>query len=99
MTAKRLKWIKWAVLVFWVVLLAILGPLAGKLSGAEKNDATAFLPGNAESTKVFNELKTFPGGDAIPFVVVYARDSGLTAADLAAVNKARAAIVADKDVV
>ena len=31
MTGKRLKWIKWAVLVFWVVLLAVLGPLAGKL--------------------------------------------------------------------
>jgi RND superfamily putative drug exporter len=98
-TAKRLKWLKWAVLVFWVVLLAVLGPLAGKLSGAEKNDATAFLPGNAESTKVFSELKTRPGGDAIPFVVVYARDSGLTANDLAAVNKARTALIGDRDVV
>ena len=66
------------------------GPLAGKLSGAEKNDATAFLPGKAESTKVFNQLKTFPGGDAIPVVIVYARDAGLTAADVAADQQERA---------
>jgi putative drug exporter of the RND superfamily len=98
MTAKRLKWLKWAVLVGWLLLLAVTGPLAGKLTGAEKNDATAFLPGKAESTKVFNELKRFPGGDSIPVVVVYARDSGLTAADLLAINKARSAIATDRQV-
>ena len=99
MTSSRLKWIKWVVLVFWVVLLAVMGPLAGKLSSAEKNDATSFLPGKAESTKVFNELKTFPGGDAIDLVFVYARDSGLTAADKAAIERNRTALVADKAVV
>jgi RND superfamily putative drug exporter len=98
MTARRLKWLKWAVLVGWLLLLAVTGPLAGKLTGAEKNDATAFLPGKAESTKVFNELKNFPGGDSIPVVVVYARDSGLTPADLSAINKARSAIATDGQV-
>ena len=48
-----------------LVLLAAIGPLAGKLSSAEKNDASSFLPSKAESTKVLNELKSFPGGDAI----------------------------------
>ena len=36
---------KWAVLVFWLVIVAVTGPLAGKLTGAEKNDASAWLPG------------------------------------------------------
>ena len=30
---------KWLVLVFWLVLVAVAGPLSGKLTGAEKNDA------------------------------------------------------------
>jgi len=85
MSGARLKWIKWVVLVFWLALLAFIGPLAGKLSSAEKNDASSFLPGKAESTKVINELKDFPGGDAIDLVFVYARDSGLTPADKSAI--------------
>ncbi len=93
-----MKWVKWVVLVFWLALLAVVGPLAGKLSSAEKNDAAAFLPGNAESTKVFNELKTFSGGDTVPLVIVYARSSGLTPADLAAIERARTAIVANDHV-
>ena len=99
MTPRRFRWIKWVVLVFWLALLAGIGPLAGKLGSAEKNDATAFLPSKAESTKVFNELKTFPGGDSVPLVFVYARDSGLTPVDLAAITKARTAIAADRQVV
>ena len=99
MSARRFRWIKWVVLVAWLALLAGIGPLAGKLSGVEKNDATAFLPGKAESTQVFNELKSFPGGDSVPLVFVYARGSGLTPADLAAIDKARTAIVADQQVV
>ena len=35
---------KWAVLVFWVIVIALTGSLAGKLMGAEKNDASAYLP-------------------------------------------------------
>ncbi len=93
MTASRLKWLKWVALVLWLGLLAVMGPLAGKLSSVEKNDANSFLPGNAESTKVFNELQDFPGGDSVPVVIVYARTSGLTSADRAAIRQARSAIV------
>ena len=35
---------KWVVLVFWLIIVAVAGPLAGKLMGAEKNDASAWLP-------------------------------------------------------
>jgi putative drug exporter of the RND superfamily len=32
---------KWAVLVFWLIIVAVAGPLAGKLTGAEMNDSSA----------------------------------------------------------
>ena len=45
---------KWLVLVFWLVLVAVLGPLSGKLTGAEKNDASPGCRRRAESTQVLN---------------------------------------------
>jgi len=35
---------KYLVVVFWVLVVAALGGLAGRLQGAEKNDASAYLP-------------------------------------------------------
>jgi len=46
---------KYLVLLFWLVVVAAAGPLAGKLTGAEQNEAKSWLPGNAESTKVLDE--------------------------------------------
>ena len=34
------RYLKFAVIVFWLVVVALLGPLAGKLTGAQNNDAT-----------------------------------------------------------
>jgi RND superfamily putative drug exporter len=50
---------KWLVLVFWLLVVAVLGPLAGKLTGVEKNDAKSWLPGKAESTQVLDAQKAF----------------------------------------
>ncbi|GAA5199013.1 MMPL family transporter [Rugosimonospora acidiphila] len=72
---------KWMVLVFWLVVLATLGPLAGKLTGAEKNDDSSWLPGNAESTQVINLQSGFESHDTAYAVVVYQRLAGITAAD------------------
>src|SRR5215470_11271965 len=74
---------KWAVLVFWLIIVAVLGPLAGKLSGAEKNDAHSWLPGSAESTKVLDLQSRFQSPNIFTGVVVYDRPSGLTSADRA----------------
>jgi putative drug exporter of the RND superfamily len=74
---------KYAVLVFWVLVVAALGGLAGKLQGAEKNDASAYLPGSAESTQELNEQAIFESKNYNPTLVVYVRDSGITAADMA----------------
>ena len=74
---------KWAVLVFWLIIVAVLGPLAGKLTGAEKNNASAWLPAAAESTKVLDVQSRFQSPNIYAAVVVYDRASGLTSADKA----------------
>jgi putative drug exporter of the RND superfamily len=74
---------KWVVVVFWLVVVAALGSLAGKLQGAEKNDASSYLPASAESTQELNEQSIFQSKNYNPALVVYVRDSGITQADLA----------------
>ncbi|MFD5341332.1 MMPL family transporter [Streptomyces hawaiiensis] len=71
---------KWLVLVFWVVVLFIAAPFAMKLTDAQDNDAASWLPGSAESTQVLQISEDFRP-EQIPAVVIYARESGLTAQD------------------
>ena len=73
---------KWIIVVFWLLVVAVLGG-GGKLQGAEKNDASSYLPGSAESTQELNEQSVFQSKNYNPALVIYVRDSGITAADLA----------------
>jgi RND superfamily putative drug exporter len=77
------SWTKWVVLGFWVVAVAVAYPLSGKLTGAEKNDASAWLPASAESVKVLGVQSRLQPPNTYSGVVVYYRASGLTAADRA----------------
>ncbi|HYY80962.1 MAG TPA: MMPL family transporter, partial [Actinomycetes bacterium] len=78
------RWSKWGVLVFWIAVFAIAGPLSGKLNSAQKNDASSWLPKNAESTQVVDLAKKFTPSDVFPVLVVYERSGGpVTAADRA----------------
>jgi len=93
-TGKRTKWV---VLAVWLVILGVAGSVGSKLMSVEKNDAIAFLPAHAQSTQVQNLLGRFPGGTTIPATVVYHRDGGLTAADLATIASDKATIDASPD--
>src|SRR5450631_3293072 len=77
---------KWAVLIFWVIVAALAAGSSGLLMGAEKNDATAWLPVSAESTKVIQASQQFQSKDEIPTIVVYERAAGLTPQDMASVT-------------
>jgi len=77
------SWTKWLVMGFWLVVLVIAFPLSSKLTGAEKNDAKAWLPASAESTAVLDVQSRFQSPNIFPGVVVYERAGGLTAADRA----------------
>jgi RND superfamily putative drug exporter len=76
---------KYVIVVAWLVVIAVGGALAGRLQGAEKNDASAWLPAKAESTQALNLQARFVSKNVFPAVVVYQRTSGLTQADRAKV--------------
>ena len=80
-TGRRVKYL---IILFWLVVAAVAGPMAGQLTDVEKNDAKSWLPGSAESTQVLDIQSSFTSPDTIPAVVVYERTSGLTEADRAA---------------
>jgi putative drug exporter of the RND superfamily len=86
---------KWVVLALWVVLLVPAVMLAGKLGDVEQNDNSAWLPGNAESTKVVERAEKFQLADTVPAIVIYDRAGGVTAADMA---KAQADVEAFKGI-
>src|ERR1700746_2145161 len=77
------SWTKWVVVGFWLVVVVVAFPLSNKLTHAEKNEASAWLPASAESTKVLGVQSRFQSPNIFPAVVVYERASGLTAADRA----------------
>lgn len=75
---------KWLVLVFWIAALVTAGAFASKLSDVQNNETSSWLPSSAESTKALDKLAAFQDPNAIPTVVAYERNSGLTDADMAA---------------
>jgi RND superfamily putative drug exporter len=75
---------KWVVFAIWfVVIFAASGPanLPGKFEDAESNEATSYLPGDAESTHALKATESLQDGEIAPAVIVFRRESGLTAAD------------------
>ncbi|MGC0419470.1 MMPL family transporter [Embleya sp. AB8] len=89
---------KWVVLALWLVLLVAAAPLASKLTGAQNNEISSWLPAKAESTKVINEQKDFSPDTKVPAVVIYERASGLTDADKKAIADERVKFARAKDV-
>src|SRR5262249_37631616 len=74
---------KWVVLGVWIVALVVLAPLASKLTGAEDNQTSSWLPGSAESTQVVNLQNNFMPNTDISTIILYSRTGGVTAADKA----------------
>jgi len=72
---------KYVVLLFWIVVVAVAAPLAGKLTGVEKNEAKSWLPGKAESTQTLDLQASFASENALPAVIVYERTAGLSPDD------------------
>ena len=70
---------KWLMLAAWVMLLAVAGPLAGKLQHAEVNDPSAYLPAGAQSTQELRLQSRFVPTNLNPAVVIYQHPSGITA--------------------
>jgi RND superfamily putative drug exporter len=78
---------KWIVLVLWLLVAAGSVGFAAKLAEVQNNEASSWLPESAESTRAFEKLEPFQDPNAIPTVVVYHREGGLTQADRAAIEE------------
>ena len=88
----RLAWFpsskvtKWFVVAFWVAMLALAFSPAGKLQGVLNNEAVAWLPADAQSTQVVQQIEAFQSKNEFPAVMVYERPAGVTSADLQSVT-------------
>ncbi|MFB8269572.1 MMPL family transporter [Streptomyces sp. NPDC055955] len=80
-TKRRRAAVPWTLLGLWIVVLAIAGPFAGRLSDVRHDRAVDYLPASADSTQVAKIQDELPGGESTELVLVYHRDGGLTAAD------------------
>ena len=85
------RWAKWVTLVVSLIIIMGMAMLGSKLTGVQENDIAAWLPGDAESTKVIQKSSAFSDPDSAPAVVLYVRDSDITPADMA---KAQADVAA-----
>jgi RND superfamily putative drug exporter len=85
------RWAKWVTLVVSFIFIIGMAMLGFKLTSVQQNDVAAWLPGDAESTKVIQKSTAFSDPDSAAAVVLYVRDSGITPADMA---KAQADVAA-----
>lgn len=67
----------------WFAAAAVGGPYFGRVDEVSSNDQSSYLPASAEATQVQQRLDGFREDDVIPAIVVFDRDGGLTADDLA----------------
>ncbi|GEE01594.1 membrane protein [Gordonia spumicola] len=79
-TAARVGLPALAILV-WLVIAGVAGPMAGKLSQVTTDDASAFLPASAESTRVEAMLPDFTDTEFFPAIVVAENPAGWSAYD------------------
>ena len=81
-SSRSRRWVLPAVVVLlWLFIGGPLGSYAGQLASVQENDNAAFLPKSAESTVAQEEYARFVGTEAVPTIVVFEREGGLTAED------------------
>lgn len=72
--------------VAWLAVGGVGGPLFGKLEEVQQNDSGAFLPASAESTRAQELLTTFNtsgAGDVLPLTIAFEKSAtGFTDADI-----------------
>jgi RND superfamily putative drug exporter len=81
------RWSKWLVLLLWMGIIGVAGPLSGKLPGAMKNDQISYLPRDSQSTRVLELEKKFQDQNVSAAVISYEHAGGVTADDLARASR------------
>ncbi len=84
-TAARL--LAGVLVVVWLAVAGIGGPLVGQLSSVQDNDQASFLPADAESTRVSARLEEFGANTTLPLLLVVEDESGLDPAAVGALQE------------
>jgi len=84
---KRAKWVVFALWFLAIFIAAGPANLPGKFEDAESNEATSYLPGDAESTHALDATEQLQNGEIAPAVIVYRNDSGLTPANFRTIEE------------
>ena len=74
------------VVLAWLAIAGVGGPLVGRLSEVQQNNNAGFLPKSAESTAVNTFTERATATRALPYLVIIERPSGLQGADAEAVQ-------------
>lgn len=75
--------------VAWLALGGIGGPLFGELNKVQKNDNSEFLPAKAQSAQAQKVLESFSEGSGdLPFTLSFEKQTKLTPVDVAAIMAA-----------
>jgi RND superfamily putative drug exporter len=93
---RRAKWIVFAVWFAAIFIAAGPADLPGKFADAEDNEATSYLPGDAESTAALEATEELQDGELAPAVIVYRREEGLKPADFETIRADVAAMTAER---
>ncbi len=93
---RRAKWIVFA--VWFVGIFGAVGAaeLPTKFEEAENNEATSYLPGDAESTAALDATEQLQNGEIASAVIVYRNDSGLTPENYAQIEADVAGMTEEK---
>jgi len=86
---------RFLILAVTILLFPAASYFGGQLESVQENEASSFLPSDAESSKALEQVKRFPNGENAAAIVVYRRDGGLTDQDRKQINVARDRLRAD----
>jgi putative drug exporter of the RND superfamily len=84
---RRAKWVVFGVWFLAIFIAAGPAELPAKFEDAENNEATSYLPGDAESTKALAATEELQNGELAPAVIIYRRDSELKPADFRTIEE------------
>jgi len=83
MTKRKLLWyIPIVLIIVWLVVTSVAGPVFGKINNVVNNNAVSFLPVSSQSTKVQNLESSFSASNLVPAIIVIKSDKPITSTQL-----------------